>query len=87
MQLAKAELWLHLAVTADRWARECESAEPGLIPFDQWPDSDPFVTLCRTYGLTPADLARVCRQIGEEAEGRALRGGYDEHYDEAPASR
>jgi hypothetical protein len=85
VQLAKSELLLHLAMTAERWSRECESTQPGVIPFDQWPDDDPLVTLCRTYQLSPADMARACRQIAEETEGRAMRAGYEDHYDAVSA--
>lgn len=86
MRLAKAELLMHLAVTALSWQRQCENAAPGALPFEDWPPSDPFVALARTYGLTRHDLARLLDRIGDELEGRALRGGYDDHWDEAEAS-
>ena len=51
-----------------------------------WPFADdPLVSLSRTYRLAPADLGRVCRQVAEEAEVRAMRAGYENHYDEVPA--
>lgn len=75
-RLARAELWLHLACTAERWAREVDSTESGIIPFADWPADDPFVSLCRTYELTPADLARACSSVAAQAESKALAGGY-----------
>lgn len=77
-RLARAELWLHLAMTAERWARYCEDAEPGVIPFAEYPADDPLVTLCRTYDLSPQDLARAARSVAQQAENRAIRGGYEE---------
>lgn len=77
-KLAKAELWMSLAVTAEGWADQIDGADPATKPLDEWPADDLFVTLCRTYKLSPADLARLCRQIGQEVENRALNAGYDE---------
>ena len=34
--LAKAELWLALAVTAERWGRELDGAEPSTLPPADW---------------------------------------------------
>jgi len=77
-RLAKAELLAHLSMTADRWACEVDDTEPGTRPFAEWPETDPRVALCRTYRLTPTDLARLCREISAELEARAVRAGYDE---------
>jgi hypothetical protein len=77
-RLAKAELLLHLACTAERWRREVTDEEPGTLPFADWPPDDPLVELCRRYALAPADLARLLDQIGQEVESRALRAGYEE---------
>jgi len=76
-RLAKAELLMALASTAERWKREL-SGDGGGLPPAEWPAADPFVTLCRLYRLAPADLARLCHQIGGELESRSLRAGYDE---------
>lgn len=75
-QLAKAELLLQLAVTAQRWTDELRDKNGGL-PVAEWPADDPFITLCRTYRLDPADLGAVAEQIADELEQRAIRAGYD----------
>jgi hypothetical protein len=84
-QLAKAELLVHLAMTAERWSNDLTGTDTVCRPVAEWGDDDPFVVLCRTYDLTPAELARICHGIGDEIEARAIRAGYDNHYDPAPA--
>lgn len=79
-RLAKAELMMHLAVTANRWKSELQGSGR---PVSEWSADDPLVTLCRTYQLAPAELAEVCDKIGDELEGRALRGGYDDRIESA----
>lgn len=76
-RLAKAELLMALAGTAERWHREL-SGDGGGLPPGEWPDDDPFIALCRTYRLAPPDLSRLCHEIGGELEARALHAGYDE---------
>lgn len=49
-----------------------------VIPFDQWPDDDPFRRLCRVYQLSAGDLAKVLTEIGGELEVRAMRAGYED---------
>lgn len=80
-RLAKAELLVMLAVKAEEWKQMLAGTAGGCLPPDQWPDDDPFIELCRTYQLTPADLSRLCNQLGEDLEHRAIRVGYDEHLD------
>lgn len=80
-RLTRAELWLHLACAAERWACGVEGSEDGTIPFADWPADDPLVTLCRTYELTPADLARACRTVASQAETKAMKGGYADALD------
>lgn len=80
VRLAKAELLVMLAVKAEEW-KQMLAGTAGCLPPDQWPDDDPFIELCRTYQLTPADLSRLCNQLGEDLEHRAIRVGYDEHLD------
>lgn len=80
-RLAKSELLMHLAITAARWQKEILSQESGVLPFAEWPVDDPLVTLTRTYQLDPADLARLCDQLGDDLERRAIRVGYDDHLD------
>lgn len=84
-RLAKAELLVQLAVTAEHWSRSLAGTESGVRPVAEWPSDDPFVTLCRTYALTPAELSAICHQLGDEIEARAERAGYPDHYDEVPA--
>ena len=78
-RLAKAELWMDLAMTANQWKQMCGDTEPGTLPFAQWPADDPMVTLARTYDLTCADLARLWDELGDALEARAIRGGYADH--------
>ena len=85
-RLVKAELLLQLAVKAEQWATTLTEAGTGegsrrLPAVEEWGPGDPLAALCRTYGLTPRELAQVCSSIGGELEGRALRAGYDEHLD------
>lgn len=81
-RLARATLLIHLAMTADRWARQISDQEPGVIPFADYPEDDPFVTLCRTYQLKPADLAEVCRFLGAKLERDAVTAGYEDTWDD-----
>lgn len=76
-RLAKAELWLLLAIKAQKWSSECVGAD-GSRPMSEWGDDDPMVTLCRTYDLTAADLSRLLTTMGDELERRALRAGYED---------
>jgi hypothetical protein len=81
--LAKSELLLCLAVSAQRWADEVGDDSSHTRPFAEWDDSDRFRALARTYDLTGPDLADVLARIAEELEARAIRCGYDEHWDPA----
>lgn len=86
MQLAKAELLVSLACVAHRWRGELLHETPSEVaPPEAWGDADPLVRLARTYGLSFHDLAQLCDRLGAELEGRALRAGYDQHWDEIPA--
>lgn len=76
-QLLKSELLLALAVKTEIWASEVTD-DSDAQPFAQWPADNPFKVFCKTYDLTPADLAKVLRTIGDELEKRAMRAGYDE---------
>ncbi len=78
-RLAKAELWLQLATTAENWAGYCA------LGLDGDPPDDPLVRLARTYDLTAADLGRLLSRMGAELETRALRAGYDETWDDPRA--
>lgn len=82
-KLAKSELWLALAATAQRWSDEVgDKPGTGTLPFAQWGtapgDMDPFHELCQRYDLSAADLSRILEHIAEQLENRALRNGYDE---------
>lgn len=78
VRLAKAELLMSLAVTAERWASEIEGTAEGVIPFAQWPDDDQRKTLCHTYGLSQADLVRITRGLAQEIENSSMRRGYED---------
>lgn len=77
-RLAKAELWMLIAIQVEAWALRLEGKDRTFLPPDQWPSDDPLVELCRRYDLDPADLARLTRQVAGEVENRSLRAGYDE---------
>jgi hypothetical protein len=86
-RLARAELLLHLAVTVERWGKTLVEAGTGEgaarnPSVEEWGRDDPLGALCRTYGLSPADLAQECHRLGDEMEKRALRAGYAEHWDQ-----
>lgn len=78
VKAARAETWLHLAVTAQRWADDI-TGHDGVKPFEEWPDDDPHRVMCRTYDLTPADLVRLLADVAQSCEDRALRLGYGEN--------
>jgi hypothetical protein len=80
-RLAKSELLVMLAVQAEQWHKMLLDQQPGILPFAKWPDDDPLRMLCRTYDLSPADLAKLADQIGAEIEHRAERAGYADHWD------
>jgi hypothetical protein len=61
-RLAKAELWMTLAGAA--------------ADLDEY--SSQTIRIARTYGLADADVKRLCGQIAQELENRALRAGYEE---------
>lgn len=79
-RLAKAELWMLLASTAERWANDLAGNGP-VRPFEEWGDDDPMVAVARRYQLTPADLARLMGSIADQVETRALKAGFEEHWD------
>lgn len=77
-RLVKAELLMELAITAERWAKEVEGTDERVRPFAEWPDDDPRKQLCHTYQITPSDLARICRRLGDELENSSMRRGYED---------
>lgn len=84
-RLAKSEVWLWLAATAQRWSDEVADKSPHTKPFAQWENGgqpDPFHQLCRTYGLTQLELSRLVESVAELAESQAMRTGYEDHWDE-----
>lgn len=85
-RLAKAEVIMHLASTAQRWADDIEGGDARVAPFDQWPADDPHRALCRTYDLAPKDLVAILTKLADGLEDRAERAGYADHWDEAEAS-
>lgn len=67
-RLAKAELWMVLAMAAAR--------------LDDY--SSQAVRIANTYGLSEKDLKRMLDAIGAELENRAIRAGYEESWDVPP---
>lgn len=84
MRLAKAELIAQLAMTTECWRSNLLHEKPDVLPPEDWAPDDPFVVLARTYDLPFADLAKLCNLLGDDLEARAIRAGYDEHWDAAP---
>lgn len=82
VRLARSEILAFLGITCQRWDEELRGTEPGVLPFDQWPADEPMVVLCRTYKLTPADLAHICADLGDSLIYRATNCGYDERWDD-----
>lgn len=79
VRLARSELLVQLATTAERWRKELLHEEGcGTISPEEWGGDDPFVQLARAYDLSYADLARICDKLGDDFERRALRSGYEE---------
>jgi hypothetical protein len=80
-RLARAELWMYLASVAEMHRKRLLDEDPHTLPVAQWAADDHEVQLCRLYGLRPADLAKLWNELGEALEQRAIRGGYDEHWE------
>lgn len=75
VRFAKAEIWMHLAVTAQQWADDIAGHGP-TRPFEEWGDDDPLVQIARRYDLTPADLARAITKVAGTTEATAMKLGY-----------
>jgi len=86
-QLAKAESLMDLAIVAGGYASDLRTGlidgTVGIKPVAEWGDDDPHVIRCRTYGLTPVELAAVFTGIADELEARAERAGFERTWDEA----
>lgn len=76
-RLARAEMWMMLAVAAQARADSiADKPGCGTIPFAEWPADDPMVDLARRYGLTATDLARLFESAADQLETRAMNTGY-----------
>jgi hypothetical protein len=74
---ARAEVWMLLAGTAQRWADDIAGQSgPGVRPFAKWGDDDPMVVLGHRYGLKPTELARLVESLANQLETRAMKTGY-----------
>lgn len=94
-RLAKAELWLNLAQSAQGWADSITKADAvskkiaaggkqernDVPPIERWPNDYPICVLMKLYDLEPKDMARLCTQIANEVENRALKAGYEDRWD------
>jgi hypothetical protein len=74
----KADLWMQLAMTAQRWADQVSNKAPGLIPFDQWPADDPLRQMCERHDLAPSELALIITSVADQLEARSESAGYGE---------
>lgn len=79
MQLAKSELWLlvansHAVTSLGEGLNEDGYAtmQRGYLP----PDG----AIMHRYGLTPEDIQRLAAQIGAELETKAIRAGFEDHW-------
>jgi hypothetical protein len=82
-RLAKAEVWMQLATTAQRWSDEVANAPTArTIPFAKWPADDPRVELAARYGLSAADLAKLLASVADQVETKAMAAGYEETWDD-----
>lgn len=79
-RLAKAELLMELAVHAQTHVVMLQGT--GVTRFENWPADDPMVRIARIYALTPKELAKLMEGLANDLEARALRCGYDEHWEE-----
>ena len=77
-RLARAEMLMQLAMTADRWVSELAGTAPDVRPFEEWPNDEGFRVLARKYDLTKGDLVAIVRAVSVQAEQRAERAGYSE---------
>lgn len=83
-RMARATLWLHLAMKAEDWADQLTGTAVTdgcgfpVAAYDDWPDHDPLKRLCLVLDLTPAQLADVLHELGQRCEDKADRLGYDE---------
>lgn len=80
VQLAKSEVWMFLATTAQRWADDVADRGGGR-PFAGWEkegEVDPFHELGRIYGLDQTDLAKLIEDQAAQLEYRAIRAGFEE---------
>lgn len=77
-RLARAEILMQLAMTAQRWADEVADRSGTTRPVAEWPADDPMVRLMRTYDLSQYDLDRLLTAIAQQIENRSLASGFDE---------
>jgi len=75
-----------LAAKCQDWVEDVNgvsAARGRCLPFEAWSDqnTDPFHQWLKTYQLDKADLERLLGQVGDEMEQRAMRAGFDEHWD------
>lgn len=68
-RLARAELWLQLAMVAGRWEGYAIDASRQVDELDD---------IARRYGLSGPDMRRACKSIADQCERRAMSGGYEE---------
>lgn len=67
-RLARAEMWMQLAMVAGEMAKYTLSDDL----------EDEFSNIARRYGLAEADMTRIMESIAEQCETRAMQSSYDE---------
>lgn len=81
-RMLRAELWMEMAVKAQRWANDIMHREnPGEAlprPFEEWGDDDPFHILMDKYGLKKEDLDRALTSISDQCVTRSVRLGFED---------
>lgn len=82
-RMARAALWLHLAMTAEDWAdqltgRQVTDSTGHLVAaYEDWPDHDSLKRVCLVLDLTPDQVAEVLHDLGQFCEDKADAAGYD----------
>lgn len=80
-RLARAEMWLQLSMSAQRWADEVTDNSPDSKPVAEWSPDEPLLVIMRTHDLSQADLGRLLTTMAQQLENKAIASGYGEYPD------